>query len=110
MGEFVNKLNIEADVDDNDTINIGVDVTVTLILRAFTNEGGNFILPHSVVGHEGCREILYVCQWIKQRQNVRDKENTLYTTDTGLTQRREDTGIIETKMRVTQQSNREVPN
>ena len=63
-GEIANALNIEADVDGNDAINAGVDVT--LLLRAFANEGGDdYELPYSVLGREGSRDVLYVRQAIK---------------------------------------------
>ena len=63
-GEIANALNIEADVDGNDAINAGVDVT--LLLRAFANEGGDdYELPYSVLGREGSRDVLYVRRAIK---------------------------------------------
>jgi hypothetical protein len=63
-GEIANALNIEADVAGNDAINAGVDVT--LLLRAFANEGGDdYFLPCNVLGREGSRDVLYVRRAIK---------------------------------------------
>ena len=57
--DIANALNVAADVDGNDAINAGVDVT--LLLRAFANEGGDdYFLPCNVLGREESRDVLYV--------------------------------------------------
>ena len=88
MGEISNTLNIEADIEGNDAINAEVDTTI--LLRAFTNEGGMTmcILLYNAVGREGRRDVLYVRQESKPRRKVRGKGNGLSLYGALLIQRR----------------------
>ena len=88
MGEISNTLNIEADIEGNDAINAEVDTTI--LLRAFTNEGGMTmcILLYNAVGREGRRDVLYVRQESKSGRKVRGKGNELSLYGALLIQRR----------------------
>ena len=62
--DIANALNVAADVDGNDAINAGVDVT--LLLRAFAHEGeGDYEVSYNLLGRGGSRSILYVRREIK---------------------------------------------